>query len=213
MSRIRFHNPHRQLPSSRFWRWRDLNREMREAHEADDDLAAAFDERAAELVERVEFLLAAGLSEGAGEALSALAEQDMTDFCILVDLADESTSTRFGELSETARSALAEFLSEPPWSTLAVDHDITIALALLDEVGSLASNRPWYEYAPNLAALTGRVLDRAHDEQLERFVGEYNALAERDHLALPQDFADILHTQVNRAAARLGRPSPDLHAG
>ncbi len=128
----------------------------------------------------------------------------MADFCILVDLADEHMETRFGALSDTAREALAEFLGEPPWQTLAVDHDITVALALLDEVGSLRSDQPWYRLSPGLAALTGRVLDNVDAEQLNRFVGEYKLLAERDHLQLPVDFTEVLQTQLNLAAERLG---------
>ncbi len=213
MSKTHYANPHRHLPSSRFWRWRDLHRQMAQAQKEDAVLAEQFDERAAELAEQVQFLAGAGLTDGATAALASLAEQDMADFCILVDLADAGFADRWPGLSAQAREALAAFLAEEPWCSLIVDHDITIALALLDEVCGLHTDRPWYDYAPGLAAITGRALAAAHADQLARFVGEYNALAKRDDLHVPDDFAGILQTQIGAAAHRLGQPSPTIEQG
>ncbi len=210
MSRTHYANPHRHLPSSRFWRWRDLNRQMVQAQKEDAALAAQFDERAAQLAEQVQFLAGAGLTDGARAALASLAEQDMADFCILVDLADPGFAQRWPELSPQAREALAAFVAEEPWRSLIVDHDITIALALLDEVCGLHTDRPWYDYAPGLAAITGRALNKAHTDQLARFVGEFNVLAQRDDLQIPADFAGVLQAQVGAAASRLGQPSPTI---
>lgn len=210
MSRTHYTSPHRHLPSTRFWRWRDLNRQIAQAQKEDAALAEQFDERAVELAEQVQFLAGAGLTDGARTALASMAEEDMADFCILVDLADARLADRWPQLSAPARASLAAFLAEEPWCSLVADHDITIALALLDEVCALHSDRPWYDYAPALAAITGRALARAHTDQLARFVGEYNVLARRDDLHIPGDFAGILEAQIGEAARRLGQPSPTI---
>ena len=211
MSRTHHRSSHRSLSSKRFWRWRDLHREQVAAHAEDADLAEAFRARVAELKETVEFLLNGGLNEGAAEALGAIAEQDMADFCILVDLADPQIADRYGGVDATCQQALAEFMQLEPWRGLSVDNDLTIALALLDEVSSLHVDRPWYTHAPTLAAVTGRALDAADADQLARFVGEFNVLAERDDLQLPDGFEAVLEGQLNRAANRLGLPTPKLN--
>ena len=212
MSRTQHRSAHRSLSSKRFWRWRDLHREQVAAHAEDAELAEAFRLRVLELKESVEFLLNGGLNDGAVEALGAIAEQDMADFCILMDLADPHIADRYGGVEATSQQALAQFMQLEPWRSLAVDNDLTIALALLDEVSSLHVDRPWYTHAPTLAAVTGRALDAADADQIARFVGEFNALAERDGLQLPDGFEAVLDSQLTQAANRLGLPTPKLKA-
>lgn len=206
MPKIRFTKNH-DSSSLRFWTWRELNRRMQTAKQADDELADAFAERAQEVRDEVEFLLGAGgLSEGAEQALNSLAEEDMTDFCIMADLAEPIDIPGVTPLPEETRKHLHNFLDGEPWHSLVIDNDITVALASLDSIGASASNRPWYEQAPHLVEMIARLLDQVNKEQLIRFVGEYNALAERDHLHLPSELAAAFESLVHSATQRLGMP-------
>jgi len=209
MPNIRFRKNHHSS-SVRFWTWRELNRRLHAAQQEDDDQAQAFADRAQEVREEIVFLLGAGLSEGAEQSLNSLAEEDMTDFCIMVDLAEPVAIPGVEPLDEDTRKHLHNFLDQEPWHSLAVDNDITVALASLDDVGAAASNRPWYEQSPHLVELIARVLDQANKEQLLRFVGEYNALAERDQLHLPNELATVLESLVHTATQRLGIPMQDI---
>lgn len=44
--------------------------------------------------------------------------------------------------------------------------------------GGTGAAAPWYETSPNLIRVTAQVLDRANAKQVQRFVGELNALGE-----------------------------------
>ena len=205
MPNIHFSKNH-NTSSLRFWTWRDLNRRIHTVKSDEENQAEEFAERAAEIRENLAFLLGAGLSEGAEVALNSLAEGDMNDFCIMVDLAEPVEISGVEPLSEDIRKHLHNFLDKEPWRSLVIDHDITVALACLDEVGANATNVPWYEAAPHLVELMARVLDQANKEQLIRFVGEYNALAERDQLHLPAQLVGIFDELVHAATQRLGMP-------
>jgi len=211
MPNIRFTRNHHSS-SLRFWTWREFNRKMQAARDEDEALADAFAERAQEVREQVEFLLGAGLSEGAEEALNALAEGDMTDFCILVDLAEPVEIPGVEPLDEGVRKQLHNFLDQEPWHSLVIDNDITVTLASLDAVGANASNRPWYEQAPHLVELMARLLDEVNKEQLLRLVGEYNSLAERDSLQLPTELETVFTSLVENACQRLGLPHQEIRS-
>ncbi len=209
MPNIRFSKPHHSS-SLRFWTWRDLNRKLQRAKEEDDAQAEQFAERAREVREEVIFLLGGGLSEGAEQSLNALAEEDMNDFCILVDLAEPVEIDGVEPLDDTTRENLHQFLDQEPWHSLAIDNDIIVVIACLDEVGSEPTNRPWYDTAPDLVPLLAKVLDRVNNEQLIRLVGEFNALVERDHLQLSNELTKILEELIHQASNRLGLPPQKL---
>lgn len=209
MPNIRFTKNHHSS-SLRFWTWREFNRKMQAAREEDEAQAEEFAGRAAEVREQLDFLLGAGLSEGAEEALNAMAEGDMTDFCIMVDLAEPIDIPGVAPLAEEVRKQLHNFLDREPWHSLVIDNDITVTLASLDAIGANATNRPWYEESPHLVELMARVFDEVNKEQLIRVVGEFNALAERDQLHLPAELATVFETLVHNACQRLGLPMQEI---
>ena len=200
-----------EMPSAnhliRFWNWRDLTHQQ-VAH--DDDDAAAFTERAEELRAEVEFLLSGGLSEGAEEALGALAEQDMSDFCIMVDLSQEMDLPGVTPLANTTRKHLEQFFDHEPWHSLMVDTDLTVALAMYEDLAMREDNLPWYEVSPNLVRITARVLDQANAEHLQRFAGELEALHDHSALELPPAVAELARYLVDSAAHRLGIEPPSI---
>lgn len=210
MPKIQFTKKTRHSDSLQFWAWRDLNRRLKTSHEEDENLSQRFSEQAQEIRNEIEFLLGGGLSEGARESLAAVAEGDMADFCIMVDLAAAIDIPNVTPLSEQTRKQLEIFLDDEPWHSLAIDNDIVVALALLDDVGSISTNKPWYHYAPGLIVTVASVLDRCNAEQFARFVGEYNSLAMRDHLQLPTDVVGLLREIVTQSAQRLGVAVPEL---
>ena len=200
-----------EMPSAnhliRFWTWRDLTHQQ-VAH--DDDDAAAFTERAEELRGEIEFLLSGGLSEGAEEALGALAEQDMSDFCIMVDLSQEMDLPGVTPLANTTRKHLEQFFDHEPWHSLMVDTDLTVALAMYEDLAMREDNLPWYEVSPNLVRITARVLDQANAEHLQRFAGELEALHDHSALELPPAVAELARYLVDSASHRLGIEPPSI---
>ncbi len=191
----------------RFWTWRDLTHQQI-AHDASD--AAAFAERAGELRDEIDFLLSGGLSEGAEEALGTLAEQDMSDFCTMVDLSQEIDLPGVTPLATTTREHLAQFLDHEPWHSLMVDTDLTVALAMYESLAIREDNLPWYEVSPNLVRITARVLDQANAEHLQRFAGELQVLHDRHAGELPQEVAELVRFLVDSAAQRLGIEPPSI---
>ncbi len=210
MPNIKFTKLHHQTSDLHFWTWRGLNRQLEFAKRSDEAQASEFCERALAIRDQVEFLLGGGLSEGAETALSALAEQDMVDFCIMVDLAEPIQIPKVTPLPKATRKQLALFLDKEPWHSLSVDNDITVAIALLDKIGAQPTNQPWYRYAPGLMDFSAQLLDQVNKEQLLRLVGEYNVLAERDHLQLQEDVMGVMDVLIKQAAQRLGIPVPTL---
>lgn len=211
MTNTKFTKTH-DSSSLRFWTWRELNRRVQHAKQEDEEQATAFAERAQEMRDQLEFLLSAGLSEGAEQSLNALAEEDMSDFCIMVDLAEPIDIPDVAPLAEQTRQHLHNFLDGEPWHSLVIDNDITVALASLDAIGATASNRPWYEQAPHLVELIARLLDQVNKEQLLRLVGEYNALASRDNLNLPKQLRDTFEALVHSGTQRLGMPMQEIQS-
>ena len=198
----------------RFWTWRDnLHQRLAATHEEDAAHRAAFVARVAELAEEVDFLVRNGLNEGAVEALGTLAEQDMADFCIMVDLAAEVAIEGVAPLKAETAKHLAEFLDNEPWHSLMVDNDLTVALGMVEAVAAADAGVPWYETSPNLVRVTAGVLDQANAEQVQRFVGELNALSEATGARIPADAAQILNYIVSNAALRLGIQPPRLSSG
>ena len=208
MPKIEFTPKHVATPN--LWRWREVNRRLASTAETDRRQQTEFSERAAEVRSDLEFLLGAGLSSGAEESLAAVAEGDMVDFCIMVDLAEPIDIPGVEPLPKVVRASLQRFLAEEPWRSLIVDHDITVAVALLDSIGAEVADAPWYRHTPGLFDLLSHVLTGVNHEQLLRFVGEYNALAERDHLSFSDDVFGLLQTLVQQATKRLGIADVEL---
>ena len=113
----------------RFWTWRDnIHQRLASTQREDEAHHAAFVARAYELRDEIEFLARNGLNEGAEESLGTLAEQDMADFCIMVDLSADVEIEGVAKLTHETRQHLQEFLDSEPWHSLTVDTDLTVAL-------------------------------------------------------------------------------------
>jgi hypothetical protein len=169
----------------------------------DRALAEQFATRAAEVRSEVEFLLSGGLTEGASAALAALAEEDMVDFCIIVDLAGGVAIAGVVPLDADTRLHLSEFLDEEPWRSLAVDNDITVALAMIEEAVLRSEREPWYRTSPQLPVTLANLMDRVDREQYQRFAGELELRLQRhpDHAA---DVVAIVREIVRSGARRVG---------
>lgn len=157
-------------------RWR----ESRALALEDATLAEAFAARAAEVHSQVTFLLAKGFSEGAAEALTAMAEGDMVDFCAMVDLAGAVAIPGVVPLGEDTRLHLEEFLDQEPWHSLAVDNDITITLATIEDLlVRMVDGATWYRVSPQLPVTLANLMDRVDREQFMRFAGELGVRQQR----------------------------------
>jgi hypothetical protein len=169
----------------------------------DRALAEQFAARAAEVRSEVDFLLSGGLTEGASEALAALAEEDMVDFCIIVDLADGVDIDGVVPLDADTRMHLTEFLDEEPWRSLAVDNDITVALAMVEETVARSDREPWYRTSPQLPGSLANLMDRVDREQYLRFSSELDLRLQRhpDHAS---DVVAIVREIVRSGARRVG---------
>ena len=175
-------------------RWR----ESRALALEDQALAEAFSSRAAEIHAQVTFLLSQGFSEGANESLAALAEGDMVDFCVMVDLVGAVDIPDVAPLDDSTRRHLEEFLDQEPWHSLAVDNDITITLATIEDLlERMANGEPWYHVSPQLPATLANLMDRVDREQFMRFAGELTNRQQR----------------VRNAAERLGFLNEIIIAG
>jgi hypothetical protein len=169
----------------------------------DAALADEFAARAAEMRSQVEFLLSGGLTEGAEEALAALAEEDMVDFCIMVDLAGGVAIGGLEALDAQTQLHLSEFLDEEPWRSLSVDNDIIIALAMIEDVLVQGDHVPWYRASPQLPVTLANLLDRVSREQYVRFAAEFEErLARYPHRA-PDGIA-FVRELVRGGARRVG---------
>lgn len=189
----------------RVFAWRDFHRRMNIATPEDVEQARQFAERAGEVRAEVAFLLQRGLTQGAATALGALAEQDMLDFGILLDLAEPVSIPEVEPLDNETRRHLAEFLDDEPWHSLAVDTDVAVALGILKAVA--ASQAPWFEASPEVVRVVASAMARASAEQLQRFAGEVNARFAAAEL--PAELTGMLRYVVRSAAERLGtRPPP-----
>jgi len=178
-------------------------RETRTLAVEDRALADEFAARAADIRSQVEFLLGGGLTEGADEALGALAEEDMVDFCIMVDLAAGVEIPGIAPLDAETRLHLSEFLEEEPWRSLAVDNDITVALATIEDMLLQSDEAPWYRIAPQLPVTLANLMDRVDREQYIRFAGELEARL-RQHRGHTADGVVIVREIVRAGARRVG---------
>ena len=169
----------------------------------DRALAEQFAARAAEVRSEVDFLLSGGLTEGASEALAALAEEDMVDFCIIVDLAGGVEIGGVAPLDPETRLHLTAFLDQEPWRSLAVDNDITIALAMIEECLIHSDQAPWYRTSPQLPVTLADLMDRVDREQYARFAGELDAKLNR-HPAAAADAIAVIREIVRAGARRVG---------
>ena len=193
----------------RFSNWR-LNVHDRHGADADTAISDAFAQRADEVRESVEFVLSNGLNEGAETALGTLAEEDMGDFCIMVDLAQGITIPGVEPLGKDTAEHLCEFLETEPWHSLLVDNDVTVTIAMLEDVAVRADEGPWYRICPNMVRVMAAVLDEVNEEQMRRLVGEIEALHVRTGVRLPADVLALVENLVHSNAARLGVRPPSL---
>jgi len=184
-------------------KWRESQALATEDHALAEEFAA----RAAEVFSQVCFLLSGGLTEGASEALAALAEEDMVDFCILVDLAGGVAIAGVAPLDAQTRLHLSEFLDEEPWRSLSVDNDITIALAMIEDLLEQAGSAPWYRTSPQLPVTLANLMDRVDREQYVRFAGELDARLERHRGDTPDGIA-VVREIVSAGARRVGVHPP-----
>ena len=168
----------------------------------DAALAEMFAARAAEVHSQAGFLLSAGLTEGACAALAALAEEDMVDFCILVDLASGIAIGDLAPLDAQTRLHLSEFLDQEPWRALAVDNDITVALAMVEDVLVRADQQPWYRTSPQLPVTMANLMDRVDREQYARFADELETRLQRHPGTAPDGVAII--REIVDTLARMG---------
>jgi hypothetical protein len=184
-------------------------RESRVLSVEDDALAEAFAVRAADVRGQVCFLLGGGLTEGADEALAALAEQDMVDFCIMVDLAAGMAIPGVEPLDAQTALHLNEFLDEEPWHSLQIDNDITIALATVEDMILQSKDAPWYRIAPQFPVALANLMDRVNREQYLRFAGELEARLQR-HPDHQSDGLVIVRQIMHSGAQRVGAPPPQF---
>lgn len=169
----------------------------------DHALAEEFAARAAEVRSQVSFLLGGGLTEGAAAALAALAEEDMVDFCIMVDLAGGIRIGGCDPLDAQTRLHLSEFLDEEPWRSLSVDNDIIITLAMIEDILVRGNEMPWYRASPQLPVTLANLMDRVDREQYVRFAAEFEARLTRhpDHAS---DGIVLVRELVRAGARRVG---------
>jgi hypothetical protein len=169
----------------------------------DRALADEFSARADEVRAQVVFLLGGGLTEGASDALATIAEEDMVDFCVMVDLAGGTEIDGVTPLDATTRLHLAEFLELEPWRSLSVDNDITIALAMIEETLATADATPWHRSSPHLPVTLANLMDRVDREQYLRFAGELQPRLHAHRQHAPAATA-VVREIVNAGARRVG---------
>ena len=191
-----------------FWGWRDYHRRGRSA--AYEQASEYFRDRAQEVADLVSGLLSGGLSEGAEEALAALAEEDAQDFCILIDLAEGVEIPGVNALEDDRLEALQMFLDHEPWHSLMVDVEISLCIAMLEDYGRTPEDVPWYRSHPEVVSVCAQMLDGVNQEQLNRFVGDVNFMADHDDIRLDEDVASVVRYSVSRAADRLGVKVPEF---
>ncbi len=193
----------------RFSNWR-LDLLDRHQREVDAALSEEFSQRAGEVREQLVFLLDNGLTEGAEASLAAVAEQDMGDFCIMVDLAQRVAIPQVDPLDRGIVEPLQEFLNHEPWHSLQVDNDVTVAIAMLEDVAARADEGPWYRVCPNMVRVVARVLDQVNKEQMQRFAGEIEAIHKRSGLQHPADVKALVQNLLQSNSIRLGIRPPEL---
>ena len=193
----------------RFLNWR-LDLLDRHQREVDAALSEEFSQRAGEVREQLVFLLENGLTEGAEASLAAVAEQDMGDFCIMVDLAQGVAIPQVDPLDRGIVEPLQEFLNHEPWHSLQVDNDVTVAIAMLEDVAARADEGPWYRVCPNMVRVVARVLDQVNKEQMQRFAGEIEAIHKRSGLQHPADVKALVQNLLQSNSIRLGIRPPEL---
>ena len=166
--------------------------------------------RASELRDIVNDVLGAGLSEGAVQALSDLAEEDSVDFSILVDLAAGVSIPGVDPLPESEAVKLTQFLTEEPWRSLEVDTEIAVCLAMLRAYGENEYETIWHMGDPHLLKSISRAFDGVNKEQLGRFVAEINSLHVHPKIHFDNELKALAVASAEGAAIRLGIKAPTL---
>ncbi len=187
--------------------WRDYLHVRRDRVRGDADYYLA---RASEIRDIIIDVLGAGLSEGAEQALGDLAEEDMVDFNILVDLSNEVDIPGVEALEHEDAAKLRQFLAEDPWRSLCADTEINVCLAMLRSYGESEDETIWHMGDPHMLRSISTAFDAANNEQMGRFVAEINNLARRPNIRFDNELTAIIIAGAESAAARLGVHPPDL---
>jgi hypothetical protein len=166
--------------------------------------------RAGVVCDAVSTVLQAGLSEGAQQALTDLAEEDSIDFCIMVDLAAGVDIPGVEPLVEEEQQKLNQFLNQEPWRSLAVDTEIAVCLAMLRVYGESDAETIWHMGDPHLLKSISRAFEGVNKEQLGRFVAEINALAARPAVQFDNELRALSLQSAENAAHRLRLQIPTL---
>lgn len=166
--------------------------------------------RAGEIRDIVHDVLGAGLSEGAVQALTDLAEEDSVDFSIMVDLGAGVHIPGVAALEESKAAKLRQFLEQEPWRSLAVDTEIAVCLAMLRGYGESEEETIWHMGDPHLLKSISRAFDGVNSEQLGRFVSEINALHTQPNIQFDAELKALALASVENAAHRLGIQTPVL---
>ncbi len=160
--------------------------------------------RAVELRELVTRSLSGGLNEASEEILADIAGDDIVDFCIMVDFANDIDIPDVPPLDHTTRDWLAHWLSLEPWRALAVDTDISVCKAMLHAYGKSDEDTVWHMSDPHLLRSISRVFEAVDREQYLHFVGEINLLAANPKFSFDSELIALTMASADRAAQRLG---------
>ena len=191
--------------------WRDYLHARSDRVQVD---AEYFVDRASEIRDQLEFVLANGLNEGAEASLGELAEEDMVDFCIMADLANHVDIPGVEQLAPETARCLEQFFVNDPWHALMADVEINVCLAMLRAYGESEGETIWHLNDPYLLTAISRALDDCNEEQLGRFVAETQTLAERSDIVWDDELNELMAVCVNRAAGRLRvRHPPSMASG
>ncbi len=181
--------------------WRDFVH-LRQDHVRGD--ADSYCTRAAELRELVTRTLSGGLNEASEEILADIAGDDIVDFCILVDFANDVDIPDVDPLDEDTREWLSRWVENDPWRSLAIDTDISVCVAMLRAYGKNEQETIWHMSDPHLLRSISRVFDAVDREQYLHFVGEINALHEAAAVSFDSELIALTTASAERAAERLG---------
>ncbi|MFT7654285.1 MAG: hypothetical protein ACI9ON_002482 [Limisphaerales bacterium] len=155
-------------------------------------------------------VLQVGLSEGAEQALTDLAEEDSVDFCIMIDLAAGLDIPGVEPLVGQQKQMLSQFLAQEPWRSLEVDTEIAVCLAMLRVYGESEAETIWHMGDPHLLKSISRAFEGVNKEQLARFVAEINTLAAQRAISFDNELCALSLACAESAANRLGTQAPSL---
>lgn len=186
--------------------WRDYLHLRRDKVRGD---AEAYCDRAQEIRELVAKTLSGGLTDAASYALGDLAEGDIVDFCVMVDLANGVEIPDVEPLDDDTREWLMQWRETEPWRALTVDTDINVCLAMLRAHGQEPDEIIWHMGDPHLLRTISQVFEQVDREQYARFVVEINVLVTSHKYNFDSELLALLNVASDNAAHRIGvEPKP-----